>query len=115
MPIAKQWSLLAWGSVERGPERERLHEDLQGLLGGRGLAAHEPEIDVHLFAAWLEELRACVGPVGNGLIGQLLEEQLRRQSQGYIRRYLRRINRRKQAARFYRWKKRNRLPPLKKK
>ena len=39
------------------------------MLGGRGLAAHEPEIDVHLFAAWLEEFRACVGPVGNGLRG----------------------------------------------
>jgi len=67
---------------------------------------------------WEHKLRekwaACLS-VGQlrWLIGQLLEEQLRRQTQEYICRQIRGVNRRKQAARFYHWKKRNRLPPLK--
>lgn len=48
------------------------------------------------------------------LIGQLLHEELQTNSLDHLCDHATRINRRKQAARFYKWKKRNRLAPLKK-
>jgi hypothetical protein len=48
------------------------------------------------------------------IIGQLLHEELQSNTLAHLCAQATRLNRRKQAARFYHWKKRNRLAPLKK-
>jgi hypothetical protein len=48
------------------------------------------------------------------IVGQLLHEELQTNTLVHLCRNATRLNRRKQAARFYHWKHRKRLPPLKK-
>ena len=48
------------------------------------------------------------------IIGQLLHEELQTNTLAHLCNQVTRLNRRKQAAYFYHWKKRKRLPPLKK-
>jgi hypothetical protein len=48
------------------------------------------------------------------IIGQLLHEELQTNTLVHLCERATRLNRRKQAARFYHWKKLKRLPPLKK-
>jgi hypothetical protein len=48
------------------------------------------------------------------IIGQLLHEELQTNTLAHLCAQATRLNRRKQAARFYHWKTHNRLPPLKK-
>jgi hypothetical protein len=48
------------------------------------------------------------------IIGQLLHERLQSNTLAHLCAHATRLNRRKASARFYHWKKRNRLPPLKK-
>jgi len=48
------------------------------------------------------------------IIGQLLHEKLQPKTLAHLCDRATRLNRRKQAARFYHWKKRKRLAPLKK-
>ena len=48
------------------------------------------------------------------IIGQLLHEELQSNTLADLCKRATRLNRRKQAARFYYWKKCKRLPPLKK-
>jgi hypothetical protein len=48
------------------------------------------------------------------IIGQLLHEELQANTLAHLCKRATRLNRRKQAAYFYHWKKRKRLPPLKK-
>jgi hypothetical protein len=48
------------------------------------------------------------------MIGRMLHEALQRDDLSTLRREATRINQRKEQARFYRWKERNRLPPLRK-
>jgi len=48
------------------------------------------------------------------IIGQLLHEELQSNTLAHLCDQATRLNRRKQAARFYHWKKRKRLPPLRK-
>ena len=48
------------------------------------------------------------------IIGQLLHEELQTNTLAHLCDRATRLNRRKQGARFYHWKKRKRLPPLRK-
>jgi hypothetical protein len=48
------------------------------------------------------------------IIGQLLHEELQSNTLRHLCARATRLNRRKEAARLYYWKKRNRLPPLRK-
>jgi hypothetical protein len=48
------------------------------------------------------------------MIGQLLHEELQSNTINHLCRRATRLNRRKQTAYFYAWKKRKRLPPVKK-
>jgi hypothetical protein len=48
------------------------------------------------------------------IIGQLLHEELQSNTLAHLCAQATRLNRRKQAARFYHWKQRKRLAPLKK-
>jgi hypothetical protein len=48
------------------------------------------------------------------IIGQLLHEELQNNTLAHLCDRATRLNRRREAARFYFWKKRKRLPPLKK-
>ena len=48
------------------------------------------------------------------IVGQLLHEELQTNTLTHLCDRATRLNRRKQAARFYHWKKHKRLPPLKK-
>ncbi len=53
-------------------------------------------------------------PETRQIIGQLLHEELQTNTLQHLCDHATRLNRRKQAARFYHWKKCKRLPPLKK-
>ena len=48
------------------------------------------------------------------IVGQLLHEELQTNTLTHLCDQATRLNRRKQAARFYHWKNHKRLPPLKK-
>jgi hypothetical protein len=48
------------------------------------------------------------------IIGQLLHEELQSNTAAHLCKRATRLNRRKQTAYFYYWKKRKRLPPLRK-
>jgi hypothetical protein len=48
------------------------------------------------------------------MIGQMLHEELQTNTVAHLCKRATRLNRRKEQTRFYCWKKRKRLPPLKK-